>query len=154
MQAFDVAKPEGADDVDINKAATRVYASALVGGTSLVSPSCLAAQAGKNDDLFTVAWVQASWRMGVIDAPSNRGLKPERWELYNRTHFYQIPENPIGTVSCVLPVVLSGTHAAESIALPALGRSWCGSTAASTMLQRGGPTILRAAQSVWGFLRR
>ncbi|KAL4853672.1 hypothetical protein ACK3TF_005391 [Chlorella vulgaris] len=34
----------------------------------------------------------------VADAPTNRGLKPTRWVAFGRTHYYQVPPNPVGTV--------------------------------------------------------
>lgn len=34
----------------------------------------------------------------VADAPTNRGMKPTRWVAFGRTHYYQVPPNPVGTV--------------------------------------------------------
>ena len=34
----------------------------------------------------------------VIDAETNRGLKPERLTTYGRTHYYQLAQDPIGTL--------------------------------------------------------
>jgi len=31
----------------------------------------------------------ARWQMGVIKAPSNRGLKPSKFQFYDRWHYYQ-----------------------------------------------------------------
>lgn len=34
----------------------------------------------------------------VVWAASNRGLRPIKWSAFSRVHYYQIPENPVGTV--------------------------------------------------------
>jgi hypothetical protein len=34
----------------------------------------------------------------VHDAPTNRGLKPQRWYMFDRWHYYQVPEDPVGTL--------------------------------------------------------
>lgn len=34
----------------------------------------------------------------VFDAPTNRGLKPERLYVFDRWHYYQVPEEPVGTL--------------------------------------------------------
>jgi hypothetical protein len=41
---------------------------------------------------------QATWKLAVAAAPSNRGLTPERYNKFGRDHFYQIPESPVGVV--------------------------------------------------------
>lgn len=41
----------------------------------------------------------ASWQLGVWNAPSNRGLRAKKMNFYDREHYYQVPDNPIGTVS-------------------------------------------------------
>ena len=46
-----------------------------------------------------LATALASWQMGVWDAPSNKGLRPEKFQMFDLWHYYQVPENPIGTVS-------------------------------------------------------
>ncbi|KAI3428005.1 hypothetical protein D9Q98_006391 [Chlorella vulgaris] len=61
--------PVGAADVDVERIATKVIAASL-----------------------------ATWQLGVIDSPTNRGMKPERFTMYNRTHYFQIPKDPIGTL--------------------------------------------------------
>ena len=34
----------------------------------------------------------ARWQMGVVKAPSNRGLKPSKFEFYDRWHYYQVQQ--------------------------------------------------------------
>ena len=34
--------------------------------------------------------MQATWQLGVWDAPSNKGLRPSKFEMFNRTHYYQV----------------------------------------------------------------
>ncbi|KAL4442061.1 hypothetical protein ABPG77_011322 [Micractinium sp. CCAP 211/92] len=34
----------------------------------------------------------------VVWAASDRGLKPVRWSAFQRVHYYQIPDNPVGTI--------------------------------------------------------
>ncbi|KAL4424170.1 hypothetical protein ABPG75_001471 [Micractinium tetrahymenae] len=40
----------------------------------------------------------ASWQLSVIDAPSNKGLLPKRFDMYGRDHYYQVPKDPVGTL--------------------------------------------------------
>lgn len=44
---------------------------------------------------------QATWKLAVAAAPSNRGLTPERYNKFGRDHFYQIPESPVGVVGAM-----------------------------------------------------
>lgn len=41
----------------------------------------------------------ATWQMGVWNSPYNKGLRPKKLNFYDRDHYYQVPDNPIGTVS-------------------------------------------------------
>ena len=74
-------------------------------------PACLPSFHSAATRCWAPRRLQASWTMGVLDAPSNRGLKPSKFEMYNVTHFYQVPEDPIGTVRtatlcCAVPAAL------------------------------------------------
>lgn len=50
------------------------------------------------DDETDAAGVQAKvfgaalarWQMGVANAPSNKGLKAEKFRFYDRDHYYQV----------------------------------------------------------------
>lgn len=39
-----------------------------------------------------------SWRASVEHADSNKGLKPQRLEAFNRMHYFQLAEEAIGTL--------------------------------------------------------
>lgn len=43
-----------------------------------------------------IAAAVASWQTSVIKSPANVGLKPKRTWRFNRAHYYQIPDNPVG----------------------------------------------------------
>lgn len=104
-----------------------------------------------------------------------------RFTMYNRTHYFQIPKDPIGTVrgsaatlpglqhahcGCLGPQVMLHTHPAANckhiyhtsltMPLPHAGLvcSWFGFTDACTMRQQGGPMTLKIALSVSACLRR
>ena len=32
----------------------------------------------------------ATWQLGVINAPTNKGLKPKKFNLYDLDHYYQV----------------------------------------------------------------
>ncbi|KAL4448029.1 hypothetical protein ABPG75_005248 [Micractinium tetrahymenae] len=40
----------------------------------------------------------AGYELPIVDAQTNRGLRPTRLEAYGQTHYYQLAEDPVGTL--------------------------------------------------------
>ena len=45
-----------------------------------------------------IAAAVASYQTSVVYAASNRGLKPTRLKAFDRTHYYQLAKDPVGTL--------------------------------------------------------
>ncbi|KAL4422484.1 hypothetical protein ABPG75_008681 [Micractinium tetrahymenae] len=69
-----------------------VIAAAAPPGISSASAAAVASAARS-----AFAAAVANWQLSVAAAPSNRGLAPQKLVVNGRTHYYQVPADPVGT---------------------------------------------------------